>query len=74
MIKRNKNYSTVNTNLNLEKAGAAAAGLNKVWTSLPGGNEEKMTQDEFNTNFKSNVSKELNGLSEIKAAKGILKI
>ena len=50
--------------------GSAAQKLNGTWTSLPGGEETHMTEQEAKTIFKENVSNELKGESSIETPKG----
>ena len=51
----------------------AATKLNGTWTSLPGGNEGKMNEEQFNQEFKENISDELKGKSQVATKKGGIK-
>ena len=50
----------------------AAKKLNGTWTSLPGGSQKKMSDAEFNKEFRENFINELNGTSKIATPQGQL--
>jgi RHS repeat-associated protein len=72
--KDNPRAAGVSNDIMTGNVESAASKLNGTWTSLPGGNEQQMTSDEFKKQFKENISKELKYQSSIATPRGFLKI